>query len=204
MSKFGLVVLGAHIGIHIKGDIEKLSPEKVLLVEPVPHNVDAIKENLKEFKNIIIEPVAISNINEKKDFYFVKGNSINKLKKHWASGIGSFDKNHLISHRSKRFLIEDNDIDKVVIETLRFKDLVKKHSITEIEKIIIDVEGFEYEILSDIDLGEIKINSIMFEYKHFDGYLKSGDKLQEIIQKFEKNNYKISKIDKENILAIKH
>ena len=44
----------------------------------------------------------------------------------------------------------------------------------------------------------------MFEYKHFDGYLKSGDKLQEIIQKFEKNNYKISKIDKENILAIKH
>ena len=72
MSKFGLVVLGAHIGVHIKGDIEKLSPEKVLLVEPVPHNVNAIKENLKDFKNIIIEPVAISNINEKKDFYFVK------------------------------------------------------------------------------------------------------------------------------------
>ena len=37
-------------------------------------------------------------------------------------------------------MIEDNDIDKVVIETLRFKDLIKKHSITEIEKIIIDVE----------------------------------------------------------------
>ena len=202
--KFELVVLGAHIGVHIRDEISKIKNSPILLVEPVPHNVDAIKENLKEFKNIIIEPVAISNINEKKDFYFVKGNSINKLKKHWASGIGSFDKNHLISHRSKRFLIEDNDIDKVVIETLRFKDLVKKHSITEIEKIIIDVEGFEYEILSDIDLPEIKINSIMFEYKHFDGYLKSGDKLQEIIQKFEKNNYKISKIDKENILAIKH
>tara|TARA_B100000513_G_scaffold194210_1_gene122666 strand:- start:250 stop:861 length:612 start_codon:yes stop_codon:yes gene_type:complete len=202
--KFELVVLGAHIGVHIRDEISKIKNSPILLVEPVPHNVDAIKENLKEFKNIIIEPVAISNINEKKDFYFVKGNSINKLKKHWASGIGSFDKNHLISHRSKRFLIEDNDIDKVVIETLRFKDLVKKHSITEIEKIIIDVEGFEYEILSDIDLVEIKINSIMFEYKHFDGYLKSGDKLQEIIQKFEKNNYKISKIDKENILAIKH
>ena len=202
--KFELVVLGAHIGVHIRDEISKIKNSPILLVEPVPHNVDAIKENLKEFKNIIIEPVAISNINEKKDFYFVKGNSINKLKKHWASGIGSFDKNHLISHRSKRFLIEDNDIDKVVIETLRFKDLIKKHSITEIEKIIIDVEGFEYEILSDIDLAEIKINSIMFEYKHFDGYLKSGDKLQEIIQKFEKNNYKVSKIDKENILAIKH
>ena len=101
-------------------------------------------------------------------------------------------------------ILKETKKDKVVIETLRFKDLIKKHSITEIEKIIIDVEGFEYEILSDIDLAEIKINSIMFEYKHFDGYLKSGDKLQEIIQKFEKNNYKVSKIDKENIIAIKH
>ena len=50
MSKFGLVVLGAHIGIHIKGDIEKLSPEKVLLVEPVPHNVIAIKKKLNPFR----------------------------------------------------------------------------------------------------------------------------------------------------------
>ena len=64
MSKFGLVVLGAHIGIHIKGDIEKLSPEKVLLVEPVPHNVAAIKKNLIHLDNVIIEQVAISNKNE--------------------------------------------------------------------------------------------------------------------------------------------
>ena len=46
MTKFGLVVLGAHIGIHIKSEIEKILPEKVLLVEPVPHNVVEIKKNL--------------------------------------------------------------------------------------------------------------------------------------------------------------
>ena len=95
MSKFGLVVLGAHIGIHIKGDIEKLSPEKVLLVEPVPHNVVAIKKNLIPLENVIIEQVAISNINEIKNFYFVKEKSIHKLKKHWSSGIGSFNKQHI-------------------------------------------------------------------------------------------------------------
>ena len=93
--KFELVVLGAHIGVHIKDEISKINNSPILLVEPVPHNVNAIKENLKDFKNIIIEPVAISNINEKKDFYFVKGNSINKLKKHWASGIGSVSYTHL-------------------------------------------------------------------------------------------------------------
>tara|TARA_Y200000002_G_scaffold370753_1_gene366620 strand:- start:17 stop:628 length:612 start_codon:yes stop_codon:yes gene_type:complete len=201
--KFALVVLGAHIGVHIKDEITKIKNSSILLVEPVPHNLEAIKKNLSEFDNIYIEPVAISSINEKKNFYFVKNSSISKLKKHWASGIGSFNKSHLLNHKSKRFLIKDEDIEKVSIQTIRFKDLTKKYSITEIDKILIDVEGFEYEILNDIDLNETKINSILFEYKHFDGYFKTGEKLEKILKKFEENNYKTSKVDEENILAIK-
>ena len=202
--KFGLVVLGAHIGIHIKDEISKIKDRSVLLVEPVPHNISAINENLKEFKNIHLEPVAVSSVRETKDFFFVKSTSINKLKKHWASGIGSFNKNHLLNHRTKRFLIEEDDIDKIPIKTIKFEDLIEKYSITEIDKILIDIEGYEYEILRDMDLKKVRINSILFEYKHFDGYQKTGEKLEEILKKFEENNYKTSKVDEENILAIKH
>ena len=202
--KFGLVVLGAHIGIHIKDEISKIKDSSILLVEPVPHNISAIKENLKEFKNIHLEPVAVASVRESKDFFFVKATSINKLKKHWASGIGSFNKNHLLNHRTKRFLIEEDDIDKIPIQTVKFEDLIEKYTITEIDKILIDIEGYEYEILKDIDLKKVPINSILFEYKHFDGYQKTGEKLEEILKKFEENNYKTSKVDEENILAIKH
>tara|TARA_Y100001970_G_scaffold265330_1_gene352815 strand:+ start:486 stop:1097 length:612 start_codon:yes stop_codon:yes gene_type:complete len=202
--KFGLVVLGAHIGIHIKDEISKIKDSSILLVEPVPHNISAIKENLKEFKNIHLEPVAVASVRETKDFFFVKATSINKLKKHWASGIGSFNKNHLLNHRTKRFLIEEDDIDKIPIKTVKFEDLIEKYFITEIDKILIDIEGYEYEILKDMDLKKVRINSILFEYKHFDGYQKTGEKLEEILKKFEENNYKTSKVDEENILAIKH
>ncbi len=202
--KFGLVVLGAHIGIHIKDEISKIKDSSILLVEPVPHNISAINENLKEFKNIHLEPVAVASVRETKDFFFVKATSINKLKKHWASGIGSFNKNHLLNHRTKRFLIEEDDIDKILIKTVKFEDLIEKYSITEIDKILIDIEGHEYEILRDMDLKKVRINSILFEYKHFDGYQKTGEKLEEILKKFEENNYKTSKVDEENILAIKH
>ena len=202
--KFGLIVLGAHIGIHIKDEISKIKDSSILLVEPVPHNISAIKENLKEFKNIHLEPVAVASVRETKDFFFVKATSINKLKKHWASGIGSFNKNHLLNHRTKRFLIEEDDIDKIPIKTVKFEDLIEKYSITEIDKILIDIEGYEYEILRDMDLKKVRINSILFEYKHFDGYQKTGEKLEEILKKFEENNYKTSKVDEENILAIKH
>ena len=202
--KFGLVVLGAHIGIHIKDEISKIKDSSILLVEPVPHNIRAINENLKEFKNIYLEPVAVASVRETKDFFFVKATSINKLKKHWASGIGSFNKNHLLNHRTKRFLIEEDDIDKIPIKTVKFEYLIDKYSITEIDKILIDIEGYEYEILKDMDLKKVRINSILFEYKHFDGYQKTGEKLEEILKKFEENNYKTSKVDEENILAIKH
>ena len=203
MSKFGLVVLGAHIGIHIKGDIEKLSPEKVLLVEPVPHNFVAIKKNLIHLDNVIIEQVAISNKNEIKNFYFVKEKSIHKLKKHWSSGIGSFNKQHILDHKSKRFNVEEEDIEKVSINTIRFKDIVKKYQIKQINKLLIDVEGSEYEILNDIDFNSLNIKEILFEYKHFDGYKKTGQKLEEILEKLNIYGYKTSKIDEENILAIK-
>ena len=129
MTKFGLVVLGAHIGIHIKGEIEKILPEKVLLVEPVPHNVVEIKKNLNNLEGITIEQVALSDKNETRNFYFVKNTSIHKLKKHWSSGIGSFNKQHLLDHKSKRFKIEEEDIDKISIEAIRFKDLVDKYKI---------------------------------------------------------------------------
>ena len=203
MTKFGLVVLGAHIGIHIKGEIEKILPEKVLLVEPVPHNVVEIKKNLNNLEGITIEQVALSDKNEKRNFYFVKNTSIHKLKKHWSSGIGSFNKQHLLDHKSKRFKIEEEDIDKISIEAIRFKDLVDKYNINQIDKLLVDVEGSEFAILNDIDFSSINIKKIIFEYKHFDGYQTTGKKLEEMLKKFEENGYTTKKIDEENILATK-
>ena len=203
MTKFGLVVLGAHIGIHIKDEIEKILPEKVLLVEPVPHNVEAIKKNLNKLEGIKIEQVALSDKNETRNFYFVKNTSIHKLKKHWSSGIGSFNKQHLLDHKSKRFKIEEEDIDKISIEAIRFKDLVDKYNINQIDKLLVDVEGSEFAILNDIDLSSVNIKKIIFEYKHFDGYQTTGKKLEEILKKFEENGYTTKKIDEENILATK-
>tara|TARA_Y100000817_G_scaffold282404_1_gene247648 strand:+ start:85 stop:699 length:615 start_codon:yes stop_codon:yes gene_type:complete len=203
MTNFGLVVLGAHIGIHIKGEIEKILPEKVLLVEPVPHNVVEIKKNLNNLEGITIEQVALSDKNETRNFYFVKNTSIHKLKKHWSSGIGSFNKQHLLDHKSKRFKIEEEDIDKIYIEAIRFKDLVDKYNINQIDKLLVDVEGSEFAILNDIDLSSINIKKIIFEYKHFDGYQTTGKKLKEILKKFEENGYTTKKIDEENILVTK-
>ena len=203
MQNFGLVVIGAHFGVWLKDQINLLENQLILLVEPVPYNYIKLKEDFKDKENIKICTNAVFSENKKRKFYYVDENSITKLGKHWASGIGSFNKNHILDHKTKRFKIEDQDIIETEIEFITFDSLVKKYSINSIDKLQIDAEGAEYEILKSINLKNIRIKSIQFEYKHFDGTFKEGPKLEEIKQKLKSEGYHLNQIDNENIIANK-
>ena len=204
MDNFGLVVIGAHSGVWLKSLFEEYQNQNILLVEPVPYNIAALKENTAEYNNIIIEMSAVSEKNQIKKFYYVKPNAVKKLGKHWASGIGSFDKQHILNHKYKRFMISDIDIEQIDIQYLSFSNLIKKYSISSIDLLQIDVEGAEFEILNSIDFEKIEIKKIIFEFKHFDGTFKEGPKLKSIKEKLIKFNYQLKEIDKENILAEKN
>ena len=204
MDNFGLVVIGAHSGVWLTSLFEEYQNQNVLLVEPVPYNISLLKENTAKYNNINIETSAVSEKNEIKKFYYVKPEAVKKLGKHWASGIGSFDKQHILNHKNKRFLVSDSDIEEVNIQYLSFSNLIKKYSISSIDLLQIDVEGVEFDILNSIDFEKIEIKKIIFEFKHFDGTFKEGPKLKSIKEKLVKFNYQLKEIDKENILAEKN
>ena len=204
MNNFGLVVIGAHSGSWLKLLFEEHQNQNILLVEPVPYNIALLKENSAKYNNITIETSAVSEKNEIKKFYYIKPDAVKKLGKHWASGIGSFDKQHILNHKNKRFLVSDLDIEEINIQYLTFSDLTDKYSISSIGLLQIDVEGAEFEILSSINFEKIEIKKIIFEFKHFDGTFKEGPKLKLIKEKLIKFDYQLKKIDKENILAEKN
>ena len=200
--KFDLVSIGSHNGFWLEEEINKATG-KILLIEPVEYNFTELKYNFGDNKNIIIEKSAISSIDQVRPFYYIKHSSVSKLKKHWASGIGSFDKKHLLSHKSKRFKVEENDIETMNVNCLSFETLVKKYKIENIKKLKIDVEGEEYEILRSVKYDLLPINEIMFEKKHFDGPFFEGPKLKEIKKILLSFNYVLKDLDRENILATK-
>ena len=203
MNNFGLVVLGAHTGEYLKDLIKNYINSKILLVEPVPYNFELLEKEYKAFENIIICKKAILNCRKKDNFYYVKKDSIPKLGKHWASQIGSFDKNHILNHKSKRFDIKENDIQITQVEFITFQDLIEKYSINSINKLQIDVEGAEYKIMNSINYNTINIKNIFFEFKHFDGTFTEGNNLKEIKDKLILNGYSLKQVDNENILASK-
>ena len=204
MQKFGLVVIGAHSGGWLTSLFEEYQNQNILLVEPVPYNVALLKKNTTKYKSINIETSAVSEKNEIKKFYYVKPDAVKKLGKHWASGIGSFDKQHIIKHKNKRFLVSDADIEEVNIQYLTFSDLINKYLIGTIDLLQIDVEAAEFEILNSINFEKIEIKKIIFEFKHFDGTFKEGPKLKLIKERLINFNYQLREIDKENILAEKN
>ena len=203
MLNFGLVVIGAHSGIHLKNLISEYKNQEILLVEPVPYNYQILENEYKNQENISICRNALIDKSKKDFFHYVKKDSITKLGKHWASQIGSFDKNHILNHKNKRFDIKADDIETIQIEFITFDDLIQKYSIKSIDKLQIDVEGAEYKIMNSINFQKIEINKILFESKHFDGTFIEGKKLKEIEEKLKSNGCKLQQIDKENILAIK-
>ena len=203
MQDFGLVVIGAHSGLYLKDLVVEYEGRNILLVEPVPYNYEILDLEYKDDPKIIICKNAIIDKSKKDFFYYVKKESITKLGKHWASQIGSFDKNHILNHKNKRFDIKEDDIETIQIEFITFDDLIQKYSIKSIDKLQIDVEGAEYKIMNSINFQKIEINKILFESKHFDGTFIEGKKLKEIEEKLKSNGYKLQQIDKENILASK-
>ena len=200
---YGSVVIGAHTGEFLKEKLASYINKKNILIEPVFYNLEQLKKNFSSFKDTQYLDCAISNADEVKSFYYIKQESVSKLGKHWASGIGSFSKDHILSHKTKRFQVSDEDIESKKVEFLSFKTFQKKFSIKSIEFLHIDAEGAEFNIMNDINFATIFIKKIFFEKKHFDGPFLADKKLDRIKKILKKNSYILSDVDSENILAEK-
>jgi FkbM family methyltransferase len=198
MYNFGLVVIGAHHGYWLQDEIKKTS-KNILLIEPVAYNFLQLKERYKNFNNIFFEQNFIGGNNSQISFFFVKEDSISKLGKHWASGIGSFSKQHILNHKSKHFNIEENDISEIQIESTTFNELCDIHKISIIDKLLIDTEGAEKQIIEAIDYKKILIKELVFEYKHLDGSFLFNNNLKKLIKFLNNNNFQETARDKENI-----
>ena len=190
------IQIGSNIGNDLFQHMISQSTEKlnVILIEP---NIDFLSDlsknynRLKEIHDINILPYGISLADEK----------IFNMYIYPESGHAS-----LINRRTHPL----KPITTKKIITTTFNSLCEQLSITNIELLFIDTEGFDYEILNSIDLSKIDINNIIFEYwAHEDDDLNSqyrtGDKfLYDVVVPKYKNylldtttdgaNYKFTKI----------
>lgn len=134
-----------------------------ILVEPVLYYFNRLKQNYANNTQLVFENVAISDRDEQRNFYRLKeGLSFMPA---WTEGLGSFRLEVLLKHKRLIPNIEDYIVQQRV-ECLSFSSLLARHAVEKLDLLMIDTEGYDFEILKQIDFGNIKPRVIVYEHKH--------------------------------------
>jgi FkbM family methyltransferase len=176
-----IVQVGANKGSTDNDPVWKLCQEnmpesldyKLLLIEPNPRACQILAENYKDFRNVDILEMAISDHNGKTTLFV--DNHDNPA--HYGSQHASLHKNHLRKMGHKEELINSIEVN---VTTLN-------RAIGHLEYINylqIDTEGHDAVILLDLNLEVVPIARIEFEHSHL-----NGDELQKVVDKLVDHGY---------------
>ena len=133
----------------------------VILIEPFEDNFLKLKGNYASAKSQIhFEQVGISDRNEEREYYFLK--DIKSHEPDWYDQIGSFDYSTFMSNISVNSYLLDR-VGKRRIFCKKIETILEEQRWQKLDFLHIDAEGFDYIILKNLNLNEIRPMFILFE-----------------------------------------
>ena len=156
-----------------------------IMVEPVSYVFQRLVKAYKGRPEIHCENVAIGEISGVKPFYYLRKNNV--LPPGYDQ-IGSFSKDKMLNEDhlfpGLAQYLESRDV-----SCLTMRDLLAKHRAGPVDIYVIDAEGFDYEIVKQIDLKNSPPILIIFETIH----LSPGDKA-DCIKLLEHGGYRVKEV----------
>jgi len=130
------------------------------VLEPLPDIFEKLVENYKCCPGIKPFNLAIHATQSEMILHRVKPELAAEVPA-FARGIASFDANHW----KKTTLVPDADLmEQVKVRCVSFADFIKSNAIDKLDLLLLDTEGYDYEILMSIDFTNIKPRIIRFEH----------------------------------------
>jgi FkbM family methyltransferase len=137
---------------------------KCLFVEPVPEVFTRLLSNHGGREGFKFENAAI-NDGQPQAFYFIDRQSaeLEGLNGDYLCQVGSFNRKHVLRHagQGREHLVREVEVQGMTVE-----HLLSKHAIERIDVLHIDAEGFDWKILSQLDLARWQPRVILFEHIH--------------------------------------
>jgi FkbM family methyltransferase len=173
MQMFGgkpavVVQIGANDGAHgdlITALIRRNTDWRVVFIEPLPHIFRRLTANYPPSSNYTFENIAISQERGVRTMFYVSDNIKNAQPDvpWWYDQCGSFDRNHMLKHGFDEAFIASED---VRCEPLA--DVLARNGIDRIDLLYIDVEGYDFEVIKQLDVRRPQDapKAILYEHKH--------------------------------------
>lgn len=163
IDDFLFVQIGANDGVRcdpIRSLVEKYHL-RGLLVEPLPDIFETLKENYASEPQMMFENAAIAAEDGEVSLYrFRPGAAVPD----WAHGMATFNEKELRKY-ARKWKVEQ-DIDEVRVKSLTFQRLLDKHDIQKISLLIIDCEGFDFEVIKMALASRVLPDCIHYEFQH--------------------------------------
>lgn len=164
------VEIGANDGAqhdHLRSCILSLDWRGVM-VEPVPYVFERLRRNYAHLSRVALENGAVGNQDGSLPFYYLVDASSAERRRlpDWYDGIGSFSRETVMSHEPNIPDIADR-LRSVEVPTLTFDSLCRKHGIEHVDLLVVDTEGYDWEIISQIDFSSWRPQLVIYEHFHF-------------------------------------
>jgi FkbM family methyltransferase len=144
-----------------------------VMVEPQPHVFARLERNYAGVPGVELERAAISDRDGTVPFFYPAppaDDEWNRLPD-WYDGIGSLSRDFVLSHADHipeldRRLVRDE------VRSLTYASLCERHGLEQVDLLLLDTEGSDWEILRGIDFGERPPRLVIYEHFH----LAPGDR----------------------------
>ena len=160
---------------------------KTVLVEPIPEYFQELQNNLKDRTNLLYENSAIGKENGVTKMLTIPRDSItkNELPEGYAGMSATYPlKNGFGSTYQRDIDVKNKYGVDIKVPVITFDTLVEKHSLSDVNILICDAEGRDWEILKTIDLDKYNIKFIRAEWINL-----TPEEQKEALDYFEKHNY---------------
>lgn len=156
------------------------------VLEPLTDIFEKLAENYRSCPGIKPVNLAIHTTQSEMVIHRVKPDRADEVPA-FARGIASFD----ATHWKKTTLVPNADfMEQVKVKCVSFADLVKSNAINTLDLLLLDTEGYDYEILMSIDFTNIKPKIIRFEHGVRDNVM-SFDQFKQICNHLNSYGYQI-------------
>lgn len=137
-----------------------------VMVEPVPYLFERLEANHGGGRRVRLENAAVADRTGTQPFYFLARSSGGEpALPDWYDALGSFRRDVVLSHREHIPDIDDR-LRVLDVPCLTFEDLCRKHALTRLDLVHVDTEGYDYEVLKQVDLGRWAPAVVLYEHKH--------------------------------------
>lgn len=164
-----------------------------IFIEPIDFLYKRLRSNYGANERFIFENVAIGTEKGSKKFYYVSEKASELDLPYWHDQLGSFDRDHITRALGEQMLPYIVEAD---IECLPLQDVLDRNGVDAIDLVHIDTEGFDYKVLSQIDLKRYKPSVILFEH-----HLLPDDEFASARKLLRSNGYRLVQFGND-ILAI--